>query len=162
MGASGPGRPRQIPGQSPSAESTDTWRSISIVASPITRRGLVAGFDDVMRLGSRWPEVTVSTSYGTPALKVRGKTFCRMWGPRDVSKADVGAGDVLVVFCELDEKQFLLAESDRLGLHGAPLRRLWCGARPARRCRRGASPRAAAGQLSAEGSSTIRRQFPEP
>jgi hypothetical protein len=72
----------------------------------------VATFDDVIRLTSHLPEVAVSTSYGTPALKVGGKAFCRLWGERDRSKSDVGDVEVLVVFCELDEKEFLLAESD--------------------------------------------------
>ncbi len=72
----------------------------------------MATFDDVVRLCANLPSVTVSTSYGTPALKVKGKSFCRLWGPRDSSKADVGDAEVLVVFCEPDEKKFLLAESD--------------------------------------------------
>ena len=72
----------------------------------------MAAFDDVVRLGSKLPEVTVATSYGTPALKVRGKSFCRLWGERDRSKRDVGGADVLVVFCDLDEKEFLLAENE--------------------------------------------------
>jgi hypothetical protein len=71
----------------------------------------VATFKDVIRISEAWPEVTVSTSYATPALKVRGKAFCRLWGERDRSKSDI-EGEVLVVFCELDEKEFLLAESD--------------------------------------------------
>jgi hypothetical protein len=71
----------------------------------------VATFKDVIRISTEWPEVTVSTSYATPALKVRGTSFCRLWGERDRSKSDV-EDDVLVVFCELDEKEFLLAESD--------------------------------------------------
>jgi hypothetical protein len=69
-------------------------------------------FQDVIRLTTHLPEVTLSTSYGTPALKVRQKAFCRLWGDRDRSKSDVGDDEVLVVFCELDEKEFLLAESD--------------------------------------------------
>jgi len=72
----------------------------------------MATFDDVIRLTAHLPEVTVSTSYATPALKVRGKSFCRLWGERDHSKSDLGDSEVLVVFCEIDEKQFLLAESD--------------------------------------------------
>ncbi len=72
----------------------------------------MATFKDIERLSAHWPEVTVSTSYATPALKVRGKAFCRLWGERDRSKSDVGDAEVLVVFCELDEKEFLLAESD--------------------------------------------------
>jgi hypothetical protein len=71
----------------------------------------VATFEDVARIGLQWPDVTVSTSYATPALKVRGKGFCRLWGERDRSKSDT-EGEVLVVFCELAEKEFLLAESD--------------------------------------------------
>jgi hypothetical protein len=72
----------------------------------------MATFGDVIRLTNHLPEVSVSTSYGTPALKVRHKAFCRLWGDRDRSKADVRDDEVLVVFCELDEKEFLLAESD--------------------------------------------------
>jgi hypothetical protein len=35
-----------------------------------------------------------------------------MWGERDRSKSDTAEGEVVVLFCELDEKEFLLAESD--------------------------------------------------
>ncbi|HEY1275709.1 MAG TPA: MmcQ/YjbR family DNA-binding protein [Thermoleophilaceae bacterium] len=35
-------------------------------------------WDDVIEIGLRFPGVEVSTSYGTPALKVRGKFMCRM------------------------------------------------------------------------------------
>ena len=38
--------------------------------------------------------------------------FCRLWGERDWKKSDVKAKQVLVVYCEIDEKEFLLAESD--------------------------------------------------
>jgi hypothetical protein len=72
----------------------------------------VATFDDVIALTATLPEVTVSTSYGTPALKVKGRAFCRLWGVRDQNRADVGHVEVLVVFCDLDEKEFLLAASD--------------------------------------------------
>jgi len=72
----------------------------------------MATFDDVVRLASEWPDVTVSTSYATPALKVSGKMFCRLWGERDFAKSDVHDSDVVVVYCEPDEKQFLLEESD--------------------------------------------------
>ena len=70
----------------------------------------MASFDDVVRLCANLPSVTVSTSYGTPALKVKDKSFCRLWGPRNASRADVGDAEILVVFCEPDEKKFLLAE----------------------------------------------------
>ncbi len=35
-------------------------------------------FDDVRTLALTWPEVTDGTSYGTPALKVRGKLLTRL------------------------------------------------------------------------------------
>jgi hypothetical protein len=36
----------------------------------------VAGWDDVIAIGERFPGVEVSTSYGRPALKVAGKFMC--------------------------------------------------------------------------------------
>ena len=41
-------------------------------------------FDDVASLAGDLPETTVSTSYGTPALKVRKKLLCRMWPDENV------------------------------------------------------------------------------
>jgi hypothetical protein len=38
----------------------------------------VPSWDDVVAIGAGLPEVEVGTSYGTPALKVRGKGICRM------------------------------------------------------------------------------------
>jgi hypothetical protein len=38
----------------------------------------VPSWDDVVSSGFRFPGVEVSTSYGTPALKVKGKLMCRM------------------------------------------------------------------------------------
>lgn len=35
-------------------------------------------WDDVVAIGLRLPETELSTSYGDPALKVRGKGFCRL------------------------------------------------------------------------------------
>ena len=35
-------------------------------------------WDDVVAIGLRFPEVEVATSFGTPALKVRGKGMCRL------------------------------------------------------------------------------------
>ena len=88
-------------------------------------------FDVVKALAARFPEVAESTSYGTPALKVAGKSFCRMWGQREHDRNDVHDTEVLVVFCELDEKPFL-PESGGAALfttphydgHGAVLVRL--------------------------------------
>lgn len=36
------------------------------------------GWEDVVEIGTRLPGVEVGTSYGTPALRVRGKGMCRM------------------------------------------------------------------------------------
>jgi hypothetical protein len=65
-------------------------------------------FADVKRLTSHLPEVTESTSYGTSSLKVRGKSFCRLWGEREYERYAVHDTEVLVVFCDLDEKPFLI------------------------------------------------------
>ncbi len=35
-------------------------------------------WDDVVAIGTRFPGVEVAQSYGTPALKVRGKFMCRL------------------------------------------------------------------------------------
>lgn len=97
--------------------SIQTWRCTDSKVSRLLppSRDIVHGvatFDHVIEIASDWPEVTISTSYSTPALKVRNKSFCRLWGERDRHKSDLQEDDVLVVFCEIDEKEFLLAESD--------------------------------------------------
>jgi len=91
----------------------------------------VTGFDDVRALVAHLPEVTTSTSYGTPSLKVHGKSFCRMWGGREYDRYDVSDTEVLVVFCELEEKELLLEAGDGVLFstphydgHGAVLVRL--------------------------------------
>ena len=38
----------------------------------------VPTWDDVVAIGTRLPGVEVGTSYGTPALRVRGKGMCRL------------------------------------------------------------------------------------
>jgi hypothetical protein len=38
----------------------------------------VPTWDDVVAIGSRFPGVEVATSYGTPALRVKGKGMCRL------------------------------------------------------------------------------------
>lgn len=68
----------------------------------------MATFDDVRRLGMRLPEVTEGTFYGTAALKVRGKGFCRMWSEREHNRDGVHDTEVLVVFCEPEAKAALL------------------------------------------------------
>ncbi len=36
------------------------------------------GWDDVVAIGTRFPDVEVGTCFGTPALRVRGKFMCRL------------------------------------------------------------------------------------
>jgi len=72
----------------------------------------MATFEDVKVLAEHLPEVTASTSYGTPSLKVRGKSFCRLWGEREYERYDVHDTEVLVVFCEVEEKGLLIAMSE--------------------------------------------------
>ena len=55
-------------------------------------------WSDVVALAAELPEVEESTSWGRPALKVRGKMFVTLRS----------APDALVVRCDLDEKPFLL------------------------------------------------------
>lgn len=58
-------------------------------------------WDHVTAIADALPETQESTSYRTPALKVRGKTFARLRTESD---------ERLVVMCGLDEKEALLAE----------------------------------------------------
>jgi hypothetical protein len=62
----------------------------------------VATFDDVRRICLALPETEESTSYGTPAFKVKGKLFVRL---RDDD------GLVVCFVADLGEKELLL-ESD--------------------------------------------------
>jgi len=68
----------------------------------------MATFEDVRHVGTRLPEVTDGTFYGTAALMVRGKGFCRMWSEREYDRDGVGDTEVLVVFCEPEAKEALL------------------------------------------------------
>lgn len=60
-------------------------------------------WDDVVRIGSALPEVEESTSYRTPALKVRGKGFARL-------RTEAEGG--LMLTCPMEEKEALLASGD--------------------------------------------------
>ncbi|MSP20949.1 MAG: MmcQ/YjbR family DNA-binding protein [Alphaproteobacteria bacterium] len=62
-------------------------------------------FDDVRAIVSRWPGVEDSTSYGTPALKVKGKLIARL-------KED---GDTLVALgVDFNEREALLEAQARV------------------------------------------------
>jgi len=58
----------------------------------------VLTWDDVLELARDLPETEESTSYGRPALKVRGKFVAALRS----------SPDALVVRCDLEEKPFLL------------------------------------------------------
>lgn len=53
--------------------------------------------DRVRAAAAQLPEVEEGTAYGTFALKVRGKSFCRL---KD--------SETLVLMCSLEDKEFLL------------------------------------------------------
>ncbi|WP_040491820.1 MmcQ/YjbR family DNA-binding protein [Ilumatobacter nonamiensis] len=76
----------------------------------------MATFDDVRRIGTAFPDVEESTSYGTPSLKVKKKSFCRMWSDREYARDGIDPDDteVLVVMCDVEEKPALLDEFDVL------------------------------------------------
>ncbi|HEU0165338.1 MAG TPA: MmcQ/YjbR family DNA-binding protein [Thermomicrobiales bacterium] len=56
-----------------------------------------------MAIGRALPEVEESTSYGTPALKVKGKLLARL-------RSDGDGG--LMLRCALEEKELLLQSGD--------------------------------------------------
>jgi hypothetical protein len=58
----------------------------------------VFAWADVVKIGTELPELEESTSYGRPALKVRGKFVAALRT----------SPDALVVRCDLEEKPFLL------------------------------------------------------
>jgi len=70
----------------------------------------MATWDDVVRIGTQLPDVHVDQSYGTPALKVRKKSFARMWSEREHGRegVDPAETEVLVVMCDADEKAALI------------------------------------------------------
>lgn len=70
----------------------------------------MADWADVVRIGTKLPEVSVDQWFGTPALKVRKKSFARMWSDREHARDGVDPADteVLVVMCDLEEKDALI------------------------------------------------------
>lgn len=97
-------------------------------------------FDDVRVAALKWPEVTEGTSYGTPALKVRGKLLTRL-------KED---GESLVVQgIEHDERAMLIETQPKVFYSPTIIatgRSCWCGCRkhggrPSKDCCCGAGAR---------------------
>ena len=64
----------------------------------------MASFDAVRELAMALPGVAESTSYGTPAFRVRGRLFLRL---RE-------EGDVLVVKIDMADREALIAERPRV------------------------------------------------
>ncbi|WP_026360568.1 MmcQ/YjbR family DNA-binding protein [Amycolatopsis nigrescens] len=60
-------------------------------------------WEEAVAIAKELPEVEESTSYRTPALKVSGKSFARL-------RTEAEGG--LVLMCDLDEKEALLASGD--------------------------------------------------
>ena len=95
---------------------------------------------DVVAIGTALPETEESTWFRTPALKVRGKSFCRM-------KED---GETLVIqVLDLEDKEALLRSDPERLLHHAALRRVRLRARPPRPDRPRAAGRAGRGRVAA-------------
>jgi len=67
-------------------------------------------WDDVVALACELPEVTVSTSYGTPALKVRGKLLTRLRPELD---------SLVFLDVPLDEREMLI-EANPSVFHTTP------------------------------------------
>ncbi len=67
-------------------------------------------WDEVVAIGLKLPEVEVSTAYGTPALKVRGKFMTRL-RPEDDSLVLLEVG--------FDEREFLM-EAEPQTFHLTP------------------------------------------
>lgn len=67
-------------------------------APPLPAAALRAAFEPVRKAASGLPEVEVGTSYGTPALFVRGKFFARIWedGGTLVIRADFDSRDAML------------------------------------------------------------------
>ena len=60
-------------------------------------RSTQVAFARILRSADHLPEIEESTSYGTPALKVRGKLIARL---KDA--------ETLVIMCAIDEKDMLM------------------------------------------------------
>ena len=88
-------------------------------------------FDDIVAMTADLPMVGVGTSYGTPAVQVKGKSFCRMWDDNRYVKAGIDDTEVLVVWGEVEAKLELMAshgpvvfETDHYAGYGTFLVRL--------------------------------------
>ncbi len=83
-------------------------------------------WDDVVAIGLRFPEVEVSTWFGTPSLKVRGKSMCRLRTDPDALVLRVidlgereallqGQPDAFFTTPHYDGYAYVLVRLDRIG-----------------------------------------------
>lgn len=80
-------------------------------------------YDAVRRIALTFSNVEESTSYGTPALKVKGKLFVRWRNEEDP--------DTIVLKMPLDQREELMAADPQNVFHYRPLPQLSLGAREA-------------------------------
>lgn len=70
-------------------------------------------FDDVRRIAAAFPDVVEAASYHrSPALKVGKRPFCRLWSQSEHRRDGVAGTQVLVVFCDPEEKDVLIDASN--------------------------------------------------
>lgn len=88
-------------------------------------------YDEIVDMTADWPRLDPGDWYGTPALKVGGKGFCRMWSEREYERDGIDDTEVLVVMSDLEEKPLLIDASNGVVFetphyhgHGAMLVRL--------------------------------------
>jgi len=81
-------------------------RGVSRPGIDLARKAAALTFAAVHRAAARLPGVELSTSYGTPALKVRGKLFARLHQD----------GDCLVLRTALLDREMLLQADPRVFL----------------------------------------------
>lgn len=99
--SSSTGRTRRSPTRA--RGSSSSWLRFVHDTGHAGRKNGSMTWDDVVTIAGGLPEVEVSTSYGTPALKVRRKLFARL-------RSD--AEGAVVLMCQMDEKEALLASGD--------------------------------------------------
>jgi hypothetical protein len=73
-------------------------------ATKLPAAALDAAFRPVRKAAKALPEVEEGTSYGTPALKVRGKLVARLWED----------GETLVVCTDFDSRDAMLRASPKI------------------------------------------------
>jgi len=80
---------------------------VAAVSAAPSRTGVEpVTFDTVRRIALALPEVDEGTSYGTPSLRVRGKSFVRLWED----------GDTIVLTINPYERAFLI-EAEPAAFH---------------------------------------------